>query len=396
MAQSLIVVSSYPRKGATHAAETVGVASYTKLLLTEISKQSDIRLQVLAEVLDQPATYVENQIAVRRMWRRNDLLSLWRAFASLLQTKSSKILIAFEINMFGGLLANLLVMLQLFLLKIFGKQVFLILHQAPLDLSQVSSGWIRSFLQNALLRLWYWYLCLVVHKVIVFEQCLAVNFANKAVVIPHLIPEMPPLSTQAAAKRQLGLDPNKKYAMVFGYLSPYKGIKELLEQWTADLPYELLIAGGINPNHINQPKIVRYVKQVQDLARQKNITVTGFVDESAISSYFTAVDVVILPYKTMFSSSGPLALSWSYGKPVLLSKPLEAYLLSTDIATALDRAQLKPEDLVFAASAEDLGRALEALNSGDLQTKFALFAKKMQAERKISSIGKAYLDLITA
>ncbi len=393
MAQSLIVVSSYPRKGATHAAETVGVASYTKLLLQSLAVKFNGKIIVLSERFSVPEKYFEDGLFIKRFWKRNNFLSIFRLFVFLLQRREKQIIFSFEINMFGNLFCTLLAMLGLFFLFICGKSVVFILHQAPQDMSDVETNKFYIFIKNIALKLWYFYLNIVVKKIVVFEKYLLNSLGKKAIFIPHLISSTGSPISKLVARENLNLDQIKKYAMVFGYIAPYKGIKWLLENWTKDLGYELIVVGGINPNHKSNKLINDYVNEIYSLANKKNINVTGFVTEEQMISYFIACDLIILPYMTMFSSSGPLAMAWSYEKPAILSEKLKYYLDSEDINLALQKSGLKDGNLIFELNKEDLSRIIRQLDE-DRLTSLKLFAKEIKARRKIEEISSQYLSLI--
>lgn len=393
MAQDLIVVSSFPEKKLTHGTQTVGVASYTKTLLQAlVTEWSDV-IQVYAEILIQPSSYQDGGVQVRRLWRRNHLRSLLTLAWQVGRSPIKLVLVSFEIHMFGGVLANLLMMSALLWWKVVGKRVTLILHQAPQRLDELEGNWWLAQLKNMLLRLWYAYLRVATHHIVVFEAYLQRGVGREAVFIPHFIQPVAPSLTQVAARKRLQLAENKKYAMVFGYLAPYKGITWLLENWPIDTDYELLVVGGINPNHVNNPAMQNYVQRVQMLAKQKKIQVTGVVTEAEMDLYFTSCDVVLLPYLTMFSSSGPLALALSYQKPVLLSAQLASYFESEDAAQSLIQAGLAVDDLIFDHKSDDLVLALQKLTQEKI-AKMKMFARAMQVARDPSVVAQQYSQLL--
>lgn len=393
MAQDLIFVSSYPEKGGVHTSKTVGVASYTKLLLQSLATKFNGKITVLAERFFVSEKYSEDDLFVKRIWKRNDFLSIFRLFVYLLHRKEKQIIFSFEINMFGSFFCTLLAMVGLFLLFICKKSVIFILHQAPQDMSGVETNKFYIFIKNIALKLWYFYLNIVVKKIVVFEKYLLNNLGKKAVFIPHLISATSSTISKVTARENLNLDLSKKYAIVFGYIAPYKGIKWLLENWTKDFGYELIVVGGINPNHKNNKLINNYVNEVRSLANEKNVDVTGFVTEDQMTNYFIACDLIVLPYTTMFSSSGPLAMAWSYEKPAILSEKLKYYLDSEDIDLALQKSGLKDEDLIFELNKEDLFRIIKQLDENHVAN-LKLFAKEIKSKRKIEDISDQYLSLI--
>lgn len=393
--RDLIFVTSYPEKNRIHSDKTVGVASYTKLLVQELSKSSKGKICVLAERMGNDEIGVNGNIQVERIWKRGSVVSILSTFWGLLFRQNKCIAVSFEINMFGGYVHALIAMIGMGILKIFGKKTILILHQAPEDLAGVEPNQVKLVSGNYLLKIFYKILRLVTSNIVVFEEYLMRVVGGKdTVFIPHFVLPSDDELSQQSAREALGWDRNKKYALVFGYIAPYKGILELLSAWRKDLGYEIIIAGGINPNHAHNSEIKEYVEKVEDLARKKGIIVTGFVDEKLIPTYYSACDLVILPYKKMISSSGPLALAWKYGKPVLMSRALSKYTRSKDIKEAMDESKLNTEDVFFDNEYKDFSRIIGSINIPGIYKRFGRWSEVMRDKRNITSIAKKYANIL--
>lgn len=123
-----------------------------------------------------------------------------------------------------------------------------------------------------------------------------------------------PAITQTEARKQLGLKPNGLLFLNFGMLRPYKGIEKLLAIWHdhhQDLAEtQLLIAG--------KALDLDYGKELaEQAAHAKNIQLNDkFVDNEKIHLYFSAADIVALPFNQILTS-GSLLLAMSYGKPII-------------------------------------------------------------------------------
>jgi glycosyltransferase involved in cell wall biosynthesis len=115
-----------------------------------------------------------------------------------------------------------------------------------------------------------------------------------------------------------------------------------------------VVGGGINPNHKNDELVQKYVAEVKKVAKERGVEVTGFVPDKKMAIYLSACDMMIFPYRTFLSSSGPLALAWSYGKPAILSEALRAYGESKDVGENLKTNNLKIEDLTFTWKAKEV------------------------------------------
>lgn len=364
MKNKIIFISSYPEKLKIHGEKTVGGASYTKNLLKnlkKINRNSDI--EVLAEIFDKKEIYEENGIVVNRIWKRNSISSLIKLTKYLVKTKSKKIIFSFEVYMFGSLLMNIYFLLMLLILKIARKNTILIIHQVVNELKLLYLPFI--FLSD---------------KLIVFEKYFKdiLGNRNKIFFVPHAVEKI----KFKTAKIKNNLIKNKFKVLFFGYLSPYKGIRELTDIWEQKFG-NLIIAGGGNPNHMKNKSYVNFVK---------NIKATGFVKEKQIPHYFLNSDLVIFPYKKFFSSSGPLSLTFSFEKPFLLSRPLEKYFESPDFAQALKETGLKKEDLIFDLNKKSLEEKLSWARKN--LKKLSQFSKIMKEKRSWEKVAKMYIEVI--
>lgn len=401
----LLVISSYPEVGVVHSAHTVGVASYTKNLLQEISHQHpDLNIQVLAEKLPEvaPNQCREGQISICRVWERANNASWQALLNTCLQSPAKTILLSLEINMFGEKIHTWQALQTLAKLKKMApkKKVITILHQVMGDFADLGEPPLRAFLLNAGAKYFYRLVANCSQQLIVFEQALKNSLALTLPIgfIPHYISSEPVIA-KAVAREKLALAGDKLYALYFGYLAPYKGILPLVQNWPQPAPQieqqqvELIVAGGANPNHQKQKKLQDYVAAVQKNAREKNLLTTGFVSDEQLPLYLSACDLMIFPYQTFMSSSGPLALSFSYGKPCLLSQPLAAYAQSSDFAHNLTECQLTINDLLFNPHES------ESINEGLLKTlqqqeQRIQFAKLMMRSRHLSVVAAKTYQLL--
>lgn len=378
MAKKILIVTSYPELGSVHSSKTVGVASYTKQWLQGIKKNfPTAQVRVLAERFGMESSYLEDDIQVQRMWRRGSLLDLFKVWKNLLTSDVKVVALSFEAYMFGTLFLGI-VALSLFLtLKIAGKRVILVMHQMPQELSFVNG--LRKlvtkvgilFLKGILSQM---------NTVIVFEEVLKNRIGKNAVFVPHFVPEVKRVD-QNLARKLLGLPRDKKIIMYFGYIAPYKGIERLIELWPEPSDSQLVIAGGMNPNHSDREEIRSLVSGVVASARKKNLVTTGFVPEDQLPLYFSACDAVILPYVEFMSSSGPLSLAWAYEKPVILSHALRDYLKSKDFSDGLAKSKLIEKSLFYLNSSNDLDRVIQGIEEQD--NKFRSWSSYMRDARSI-------------
>ena len=133
------------------------------------------------------------------------------------------------------------------------------------------------------------------------------------------------------------------------------------------------------------------MKNLSNEINRKKIITTGFVPEKKIAGYFSNTDLVILPYKMFFSSSGPLSLAFSFEKPFILSRPLIGYFDSPDFLEALRQTGLKKEDFIFDLNKVSFEHRLNwAKNNLD---KLANFSRIMKEKRDWKTVAKQYEKL---
>lgn len=401
----LLVISSYPEVGVVHSAHTVGVASYTKNLLQAISKQHpELTIQVLAEKLPgvTPNQCREGQISICRVWERGNNAG-WRSLLNdCCQSPATTILLSLEINMFGDKIHTWQALKTLAKIKKRApqKKVITILHQVMCDFADLGEPPLKAALLNYGARYFYRLVANCSHQLIVFEQALKNNLPLSLPIefIPHYI-SSEPVMLQTTAREKLSLQNNIIYALYFGYLAPYKGILPLVKNWPQPAPQveqqqvQLIVAGGANPNHQKQKKLQQYVANTKKIAREKNLITTGFVSDEQLPLYLSACDLMIFPYQTFMSSSGPLALSFSYGKPCLLSEPLRTYAQSSDFAQNLAECQLTIDDLLFNPhESESIDKGL--LKTLQQKKQRIKFASLMMKSRQLSVVAEKTYQLL--
>lgn len=370
MKNKLIVISSYPERSKIHGEKTVGGASYTKNLLNNLKKTNkNIEIEVLAEIHEKKEKYKEGGININRIWKRSSILSLINLALFVLGQPEDNIIVSFELYMFGGVIENVFLLFIFLLWKLAGKKNFLILHQVVMNF-----------------KIAYWPIILLSEKIIVFEEKFRSVLNNKKVYfIPHAV-EKATLTKKAKKKQKNSLN-----FLYFGYLSPYKGADFLVNSWKKDFG-KLCLAGGGNPNHINNKKYSRAIEKLVMNANKKRVKTTGFIPEEKISHYFLNSDLLILPYKMFFSSSGPLSFAFAYEKAFILSRPLEDYFDSPDFAEALEETGLKKEDFLFDFNQKSFEQRLNWAKNN--LNKLAKFSRIMKEKRIWSKIGKEYEKLL--
>lgn len=123
--------------------------------------------------------------------------------------------------------------------------------------------------------------------------------------------------TKNQAREKLNIPFNKKVVLFFGYIRAYKGLmflieamKKLLEE---DDSYFLLIVGEFYESKD------KYLEKINELGIDKNtLIVDRYVPNEEVGIYYTATDLVVLPYISA-TQSGILNIAYGFRKPVVVT-----------------------------------------------------------------------------
>lgn len=145
---------------------------------------------------------------------------------------------------------------------------------------------------------------------------------KKIDVIFHGVENLKIKLVKKDARKQLKLPQDKKIIWFFGFLAGYKGIELLIQAFnklSAD-EYILIIAGGKPSRVKNDKKYIQWYNRVEKMiGASGNIIRKDFVPDKDIYLYYTATDLLILPYAVMLSASGPMSFAIGYEKPFIAS-----------------------------------------------------------------------------
>jgi len=414
--KNLLVITSYPPKSEVHGKGVVGIASYAKNTLTSLFKQDkNLKISVLAEKLKKNEfhEYADDGISVARVWKRGSFLTFPILLKETLKRKnnSQKILIEFELSMFGGIFTLLPFPFFLFILKILGKKTHIVLHQVVMNMDEIgphlniAQKSLKASLYSYGMRFFYKLLILLSHEIIVFEEKLKddlqkIGKNSKIAVIPHGVEVNQSTLSQSKARKELNIPESSFVIVVFGFLAWYKG-SDFIVQTIADLKksesklknIHLIMAGGPNPNHMSKDFYVEYIQSIEKTAKENGITITGFVEETKINQYYQASDLIVLPYRIFMSSSGPLSLAFTYNKPVIFSESIRPYFKSVDINDALNQLRITEDDLIFKLTPESLSSLLQSFTENkEILDKLTRFSTLIGKKRSWNMITKLYYE----
>ena len=285
--------------------------------------------------------------------------------------------------------------LILFIVKLFDKHITFELHQVIKNIGElekhinIKNYFLKKFLNLGLI-IYYWALGVISDKIIVFEQELKNRLTN---IIP--LKKIEALSigvyknnsiAKNIAKQKIRIPRGKFLLLVFGFINGYKGIDWIIKaSYVLQKNIHLLIAGGKNPYLKDKPHYKRFYRGLANEAKKREyITHTGFIPDSKVGLYFSAADLVIMPYEVFMSASGPFSLALEYKKPVMFSEALSNYQKSLDFAKAMDMVGLKGKDLFFKLNQQSLFYLVnKAMKNRNYYAKLINFSKTLSKMRAI-------------
>ncbi len=120
-----------------------------------------------------------------------------------------------------------------------------------------------------------------------------------------------------AFRKELGFSEQDKVLLFFGYVRKYKGLDLLIEAFPeikSSVPNaKLLIVGEF----YDSPDV--YTDAIKKLGIEKEtVIISKFVLNEDVAKYYTASDLVILPYRSA-TQSGILNVAYGFSKPVVVT-----------------------------------------------------------------------------
>ena len=120
--------------------------------------------------------------------------------------------------------------------------------------------------------------------------------------------------TLQGARDNLRISKDKLTLLFFGFVRPYKGLDLLIEAMSIireRLDAQLLIVGEFWENR------ARFDEMLSELALEENVRIIdSYVPDDEVLLYFTAADIVVLPYREA-TQSGVIQIAYGFRKPVI-------------------------------------------------------------------------------
>ena len=119
------------------------------------------------------------------------------------------------------------------------------------------------------------------------------------------------------ASMQLGLDPESRYVLFFGFIRHYKGLDLLLEAFSDErlrqFPLKLIVAGEF----YESPDYYMKLMQINKIGNFVELR-TRFIDDAEVKNYFSIADIVAQPYRSA-TQSGVSQIAYHFETPMLVT-----------------------------------------------------------------------------
>lgn len=407
---SLLVISSYPYHDGEGAKQNA-VACYSQNLL---SGYKDKRVIVLADKNGHPHDIEKKgNILIVRTWKPAKLGLFIRLAKQIIKfNRVRDILIQFEFNMFGSVLLTAFLPFFVIFLKLLGKTVTVVQHQVVCDLSSLSVHLnvnrfsIKNSFLNLGLKAFYKLLGTFTDSIIVHEEALKQRLtslipSDKIQVISHGLSIEKNSYSYASSRKDLGIRNDEKAILIFGYITWYKGTDWIIEKIgkmaESGKKIKLLIVGGPSATLQSKVHYRRYLDKVYQLENKyrKFILNAGYVSDSEVGKYFAASDLVVLPYRTFMSASGPLSFALRFKKPFMISKQLASVLENSDFANSLVASDVEPKQITFSLDGKDFDRKIaKVFRSQKVNKKIVDLVSNLRVLRSWENIVEKYSRVI--
>lgn len=365
---TILVISKYPYKNIGESFH--GVAVYTKNTLEAIAKRTNQKFVVLIEKKYQRQVELKanGSILLLPVFDNHPIQSFKQLLKIIkLFNQVANIQLHSEFYNSGNLLQMSLLIPFLWLLRLKGKIVSFVAHNVVHDFSFLSNhlgNKRNNFKLGALVKMIPWYyrcLSLGVEQFITLDESIHQRLSSylwrkdkvKATSI-WLKNRKISKKEQTLARQSLKLAEDEIVLAVFGFMSRYKGVDALLNNFIkfkkefANSKIKLLLAGGMAPSQKEQKHYQTFYRKLESLSQShQDVILTGFIPEKEMKRYLAITDVVLLPYQGILGASASWATVLSYGKACFFSKALTPYLLADDVQRSLAKLKMNKEELVF-------------------------------------------------
>ncbi len=185
---------------------------------------------------------------------------------------------------------------------------------------------------------------------------------------------------RSAALEKLNLSTNKKYLLFFGFIRGYKGLDVLLQAMNLiDPEIELIVAGEVYGSFDKYEEII----SKYNLANRVHLF-TDYIPDNEVATYFSAADVMVLPYKSA-TQSGLSAIALNFECPSI----------ATNVGGLAEVVHHETNGLIVEPeSPELLAKAIERYFKENLQPVFSEALKSEKEQYSWANFGQELMKFI--
>jgi glycosyltransferase involved in cell wall biosynthesis len=116
---------------------------------------------------------------------------------------------------------------------------------------------------------------------------------------------------------KLGLEPDLKYLLFFGFIRAYKGLDLMIDAFSdsrfREMKLKLIIAGEFYEDATPYMELIRKFKLENDV-----VLFDRFINDNEVSLFFSVADLIVQPYRSA-TQSGVTQIAYHFEKPMLVT-----------------------------------------------------------------------------
>jgi glycosyltransferase involved in cell wall biosynthesis len=362
-----------------------------------------------------PSIYEEGNALILRCFKSGSPMMWWQLLKAVRKfPEVKKILVQFDLSMYGGMLSSGMIIPFLLALRIFKKHVVLVSHHVVLDVKKLGGHMglgsslfdvVKTYGYNWSFWLFSIMLGLSAKKIVVLEEALKQRLAKvipsrKVECISHAVDSNLRKISKKLARKKLGIGQNEQVVLFFGFVNWFKGADIFVNEFSRTKRIlgkkaKFIVAGGSSPTMRNKKHYQEYFYNFETaVAESKNVYCTGYVPQNLIAYYFAASDLVVFPYRYFMCASGVLSLVFSYQKPFIVSDKLKVMFSSGDLQELMSETGIKLEDFTFELKKGDMRDKVVKMLRNGLRKKMKKFARIAGQNRSFASSAYMYSNVL--
>jgi len=214
----------------------------------------------------------------------------------------------------------------------------------------------------------------------VAEDLKALQKNARFTVLPHPIySHFGQKMSREEAEKKLNVKSGRKNILFFGLIREYKGLDILLDAFDIinNSNYQLIIAGEPYGSFEKYQKIIN-----RSPGRDRIYVFPDYIRDSEVSTFFSAADVVVLPYRSA-TQSGISSVAYHFEVPLIVTDVGGLKETIGDRGTGIVTKEITPRRI-----------AAEILDFFSNQDRQAMYIRNIKAEKERLSWSKFCSDLI--